>query len=122
MKKAYILIGKESEIIAISNEFEDGLIEVEYDETLMKDISDGYCYYENGKVVRKESLGKFVSEMLASDMRCMREAECFPIINRGNLWYNNLTEQHKSELSNWYTAWLNVTETLEVPNRPEWLK
>ena len=26
------------------------------------------------------------------------------------------------ELNEWYTAWLNVTETFTMPNKPEWLK
>lgn len=55
-------------------------------------------------------------------IRARREVECFPIINRGELWYGNLTSAQKAELSDWYTAWLNAPETLEIPTRPEWLK
>lgn len=54
-------------------------------------------------------------------LRRRREIECFPIINRGQLWYETLTEKQKTELKNWYSAWLNVTETLIIPDKPEWL-
>lgn len=56
-----------------------------------------------------------------SAVRLRRERECFPIINRGQLWYDGLTEKQKAELTAWYTDWLNVTQTLVVPKKPEWL-
>lgn len=56
------------------------------------------------------------------NFRQQREVECFPIINRGQLWYDGLTEQQIAELTAWYKDWLNVTETLTMPNKPEWLK
>lgn len=54
--------------------------------------------------------------------RFIRNQVCFPIINRGQLWYNNLTNEQKEELAKWYNDWLNVTETLIEPKTPEWLK
>lgn len=54
--------------------------------------------------------------------RFIRSQVCFPVINRGQLWYNNLTDEQKEELSKWYNDWLNVTETLIEPKMPEWLK
>lgn len=59
---------------------------------------------------------------LKEDLRNQRKAECFPIINRGQLWYDNLDSSQKEELAKWYRDWLNVTETMEVPTKPEWLK
>lgn len=56
-----------------------------------------------------------------SAVRLKRENECFPIINRGQLWYDGLTEQQIAELTAWYKDWLNVTQTLAVPKKPEWL-
>ena len=50
-----------------------------------------------------------------------RDTECFPIINRGELWYKHLTDEQKEELDNWYNAWLEVTETKVIPTKPEWL-
>ena len=55
-------------------------------------------------------------------LREKRERECFPIINRGKLWYDNLTDTQLKELEKWYNDWLNVTETLEEPVKPEWIK
>lgn len=55
------------------------------------------------------------------NLRMLREKECFSIINRGQLWYDTLTETQRSELQAWYTAWLAVTDTLIVPDRPAWL-
>lgn len=59
---------------------------------------------------------------LKDDLRNQRKAECFPIINRGQLWYESLTSSQKEELSKWYQDWLNVTETMVAPTKPEWLK
>ena len=58
---------------------------------------------------------------LPNFLRGLREKECFSVINRGKLWYNLLTNEQLTELKNWYTDWLNVTDTLEIPVKPEWL-
>lgn len=50
-----------------------------------------------------------------------REIDCFPIINRGKLWYDRLTTNQIDELNDWYTKWLNVTELLYIPEKPTWL-
>lgn len=55
-------------------------------------------------------------------IREQRDIECFPIINRGGLWYELLISQEKTELMEWYQAWLEATETLEIPMKPNWLK
>lgn len=54
-------------------------------------------------------------------LRKLRTKECFPIVNRGKLWYDCLTAEQISELNDWYFAWLNVTETKVIPTKPEWL-
>lgn len=56
------------------------------------------------------------------ELRRLREIECFPIVNRGVLWYNELTSEQLEELENWYKAWLDVTDTKTAPQKPEWLK
>lgn len=56
-----------------------------------------------------------------NNLREQRETECFPIINRGTLWYNKLTIEQQQELEIWYQAWLDVTETKSVPVKPSWL-
>ena len=62
------------------------------------------------------------NDQIIGDLRMRREYECFPFINRGSLWYDTLTTEQKAEFQVWYTAWLNVTETLVAPSKPEWLK
>lgn len=57
-----------------------------------------------------------------NQLRSQRNHECFSVINRGGLWYDFLTEQEKYELLEWYEKWLNVTETMVVPEKPTWLK
>ena len=56
-----------------------------------------------------------------NSLRDIRQVECFSIINRGQLWYDNLTYAQKQELKVWYNAWLDVTETRVIPTKPKWL-
>jgi hypothetical protein len=55
-------------------------------------------------------------------LRRMREFKCFAIVNRGAVWYDTLTDENKKELSDWYQKWLDVTTTMQPPEKPEWLK
>ncbi len=63
----------------------------------------------------------YTEEEYICNLRAKRETECFLIINRGQLWYDTLNGQQKDELKEWYIAWLDVTDTLVVPNKPNWL-
>ena len=58
----------------------------------------------------------------AVKVRIARERECFPFINRGQLWYDTLTAQQKDEFSAWYHAWLDAPQTLAIPEKPAWLE
>lgn len=64
---------------------------------------------------------QLTQEEKLDDLRTLREEECFPIINRGNLWYESLTLEQKLELKNWYQNWLDVTVTQVIPTKPTWL-
>lgn len=76
----------------------------------------------NGELVKDEEKDTADRlELQRDDLRKRREAECFPVINRGWIWYSSLTLSQWRELRTWYLAWLNVTSTLTVPNRPTWL-
>lgn len=55
-------------------------------------------------------------------LRQRRQTECFTFVNRGQLWYAALSVKQLAELTAWYTAWLKVTETKTIPERPVWLK
>jgi len=60
-------------------------------------------------------------EKLKDELRFRRKTECYAYINRGQLWYGLLTVKQLAELTSWYKAWRDVTETLVVPERPSWL-
>ncbi len=57
-----------------------------------------------------------------AEARAKRARICFPIINRGEAWYATLTDEQRAELTEWYRAWLDVTETRVEPETPSWLK
>ena len=76
----------------------------------------------NGKLVRdeeKEEADRLETELAA--LRERRETECFSVVNRGWIWYSSLTLAQWRELRTWYLAWLNVTATKEIPERPAWI-
>ena len=78
---------------------------------------------ENGVLILDETrLAEIKAEEAKDDLRQQRSRICFPIINRGELWYNSLTSAQVTELSEWYQSWLDVTETKKVPDMPEWIK
>lgn len=77
---------------------------------------------ENHQLIKDENkLKEILYNENLQNLRLKREKICFPIINRGVLWYNTLTENQKNELNNWYKAWLDVTLTLEEPQIPSWI-
>lgn len=90
-------------------------IEKPYEEIFLdySEIRDGKIYTD----MKEVNEGR-----IKEGLRERREVECFPIINRGKLWYDTLTTKQLKELNEWYQAWLNVTETLIVPDKPSWLK
>ena len=73
-------------------------------------------------VLDKEHLDSMYEAETLNGYRKQREKDCFPIINRGELWYERLTDQQREELQLWYQAWLDVTQTQTIPVKPEWLK
>lgn len=57
-----------------------------------------------------------------TELRERREKECYTIINRGQLWYETLSVSQLLELRTWYKAWLKVSETGTIPEKPSWLE
>ncbi len=51
----------------------------------------------------------------------VRKAVCFSVINRGQLWYDTLSDDQKVQLRSWYIEWLNAWEHKAVPCTPAWL-
>ena len=76
----------------------------------------------DGKLVRdaeKEEADR--REAKLASLRERREKECFSVVNRGWIWYSSLTLAQWRELRTWYLAWLKVTETGAIPDRPTWI-
>lgn len=81
--------------------------------------------YKNGELVNEKYEDIPLEETLER-LRLLREDECFSVINRGQLWYNTLTEAQISELNEWYQQWLNLPNTytggeIVYPTKPSWL-
>ena len=112
--KAYALIGEISDASATVNDPAD-----------IDDFEANYrSYYLSDKNTLVKSADKQLeinNERKLAELRHKREKQCFPYINRGQLWYSKLTDEQKSELDAWYQAWLNVTDTMVVPDMPAWL-
>lgn len=106
-------------IVFLDNGFkeeDENVIEITEEEyKLIKTTHPKCLKYENGKIIVD-------NEEQIKMLRQRREKECFSIINRGQLWYSTLTAEQYRELQVWYQAWLDVTKTLVIPERPSWLE
>jgi hypothetical protein len=96
--------------------------QIEVSEYDLSQIGITKCFdVENNRVIDYDNSEDLRIAKL-EELRQRREQECFSIINRGSLWYDNLSGQQLEELEEWYHKWLDVTITLEAPEKPEWLK
>lgn len=78
---------------------------------------------QDGKLVYSaEAYENHITEERKEEYRLRREKECFSVINRGQLWYEGIGLTQMLELRKWYKAWLDVTETMVVPEKPAWLE
>ena len=78
---------------------------------------------QDGKALFDEAQDTSLAEESEKEtLRQRRQTECFSFVNRGQLWYATLSIKQLAELTAWYTAWLKVTETKTVPERPVWLE
>ena len=78
-------------------------------------IEDGKLVYDAAEYENHKT------EEQKEEYRRRRETECFSVINRGQLWYEGVSLSQLLELRAWYKAWLNVTETMVVPEKPTWI-
>ena len=78
-------------------------------------IEDGKLLYDATEYENRKT------EEQKAEYRRRRETECFSVINRGQLWYESVSLSQLLELRSWYKAWLNVTETMVVPEKPTWI-
>ena len=78
---------------------------------------------QDGKALFDETQDTALQEESEKEaLRQRRQTECFAFVNRGQLWYATLSIKQLAELTAWYTAWLKVTETKTIPERPAWLE
>lgn len=120
----YYLMNENNEIIRDDfNYFEGARSMLEKDYKIINGYN-GAAFFEEYTHTEEYEQKKtqWQKEHALKELRRQREVKCFSVINRGYLWYSFLSGDQLSELSNWYKAWLNVTDTLEVPGKPEWLK
>lgn len=95
------------------------------DEILPEDFDENAFFYkyEGGRFIfDPEYKSDLEHDQCVAEIRYHRDTVCFPVINRGGLWYDMLTDEQKEELKAWYTAWLDAPETLVEPEMPTWLK
>lgn len=98
-------------------------------ETIKEYTKEIELYDENGERTGTETIvtGRELKwvwddiEEIKNQLRYRRNKECFAVINRGQLWYDNLTKEQLAELKAWYRAWLNITDTLIDPEKPNWI-
>ncbi|HIT62543.1 MAG TPA: hypothetical protein IAC38_03725 [Candidatus Caccovivens faecavium] len=85
---------------------------------------------ERGRRFQIQEIDSPTTEEILNDLRLRRRYECFEIINRGQPWYETLTQTQKEELKIWYKDWLDVTDKYSegisieyiIPTRPSWIK
>lgn len=76
----------------------------------------------DGKLSKSEEKSQELAEIALLDYFRQKRAQiCFPVVNRGELWYKRLTPEQIKELEEWYQAWLDITDTKIVPNTPKWI-
>lgn len=96
--------------------------------SLPSNLSHFYDHYQaykmvDGALVFDPDEDEFLSEKkLVEELRERRKTECFSYIDRSKFWYDSLTPAQLAELSAFYEAWLEVTDTLEAPEKPSWLE
>jgi hypothetical protein len=74
------------------------------------------CFSKNSSGVYSFSQSLYNDHINSKKMDYIRKKrvfECFRIVNRGQMWHNNLTQSQRDEVQAWYNAWL------ELPNRAD---
>ena len=135
--KYYITVTEEGRIGILYNGRIQGetMYEVELDEAMHDKIvanmgrfvveQDGEDLFLNYVPQSESELAEERRQMTENEknsLRNRRSKECFEVINRGKLWYARLTNEQLRELDDWYNQWLQVTDTMTVPQKPYWIK
>lgn len=117
---------KSENLFRISQKYDENGngIYVEYTDEAYNKLFDCDVFHYVGQDPITKLPVQLENKALKSDLdfwRRRREKKCFPIINRGQLWYDSLTDVQKTELRAWYKAWLDITKTYAEPVKPIWL-
>ena len=99
-------------------------IEIDLPDELLEDFKQHPEAYKLADGVLVLDADKLKADADAAELaviRQRRETECFAYINRGELWYDLLTDEQKTKLANWYLSWLDAPETRTIPAPPVWL-
>ena len=113
--ESYALIGSFASSIAVVVDEPENIDDFE---------SNYRSYYlsEDNVLVKSDDKQKEIEDQRElTNLRSLREKVCYPIINRGEMWYSRLSFDQKEDLDVWYQAWLDVTITKVIPETPAWL-
>lgn len=97
----YVLVGQNPECT----------IEVEEPENFDSWHFNAYHVVNGACVLDEEKLNELNLKAQKDEIREDRARKCFPIVNRGQFWYDTLSENQKSEIREWYKKWLDAPET-----------
>lgn len=103
---------------------EDVPVEVPYEEVIkvVKDFDFTEQMNNIISIIQEKINSHDPSTLSDAMLRSLREPELVAIDTyQGVLRYSELTETQQLELASYRTAWLDVTETKVVPERPEWM-
>lgn len=115
-EKEYVLDTDTLEVIPDSSDQYEFDPKFEFENAVCYKLQNNFLVYDE----QKAQLQTYNKNN--EDFRMRRAMECFPIINRGQLWYESLSNSQRDELKNWYQSWLDVTETQVVPQKPAWIE
>lgn len=97
-------------------------IEVEEPEGFSPDNFQAWKYDGEKLVYDGEQAKILQAERNKDEIRFERQRVCFPVVNRGQFWYDKLTQSEKDEIREWYQKWLDAPETGVVPEDLDFIK
>ena len=98
-----------------------------------QEIEDEFVMTPIGQKLKSElETPEYKEQIMAYELdqlRLRREQECFSIINQNFIidgksvsWFDTLTDEQKQEASIWIQSWRDVTKTMIVPEKPDFIK
>lgn len=129
INKGFMCIDQNKECVAFSfdrismTSFET--IEVTCESEIDIERIQGYIINNDNSICWDDNKwNNYLSDVVEpNELRCTREIDCFPIINRGEIWYSIFvnTPERELEFKQWYQAWLDAPATRIIPTKPDWI-